>query len=119
MQTREPAQFWCIMPKTLHPVTFKHFQATLNGLGYGLGRIDPDKPILDWWRDSPGKSAIGGDLPKFVTTLKPDFTADGYAEPVYDRSYVVDLLVHLFGQDPEGASERLALVAHQIATAER
>lgn len=107
------------MPKTQHPVTFKHLQATLNGLGYGLARIHPDRPILDWSLDNPVKKAAGDNLAMFVTTLKPDFTADGHAELVYDRNYVVDLLVHIFGHDPEGASRRLALVAHQIATAER
>jgi hypothetical protein len=108
-----------MMPKTPHPVTFKHLQATMNGLGYGLGRIDPERSRLDWWRDKASDTVGGDKLPPFVTTLKPDFSADGYSEPVYDRSYVVDLLVHIFGQDPEGASQRLAMVAHQIAIAER
>lgn len=107
------------MPKTQHPVTFKHFQATLNGLGYGLARIHPDRPIMDWSLDDPTKKAVGDNLARYVTTLKPDFTADGHTEPVYDRSYVVDLLVHIFGQDQEGATRKLALVAHQIAVAER
>ncbi|MGJ5207024.1 hypothetical protein [Bradyrhizobium sp. HKCCYLR20261] len=106
------------MPKTLHPVTFRNLQATLNGLGYGLGRHDPDKPILHWWRENK-KKFPSGDWPDHLTTLKPDFTADGHAEPVYDRSYVVDLLVNIFGDSPDGAGQRLAIVAHQIATAER
>lgn len=107
------------MPKTQHPVTFKHLQATLNGLGYGLARIHPDRPILDWSLDDPSKRVVGDNMSMFVTTLKPDFTADGHSELVYDRSYVVDLLIHIFGQTPGGASQRLALVAHQIAVAER
>jgi hypothetical protein len=62
---------------------------------------------------------LAGESFPSTSTLKPDFTADGHSDPVYDRSYVVDLLVNIFGDEPDGAGQRLALVAYQIAAAER
>ena len=107
------------MPKTQHPVTFKHLQATLNGLGYGLSRHDPIRPILHWYKETVAPAGVGENWPPHLTTLKPDFSAEGHSEPVYDRSYIIDLLINIFGDEPDGAGTRLAIVAHQIATAER
>lgn len=102
------------MPTTLFPVTFQWFQALLNQLGYGFSHLDPDpdKPIIHWEHMGTGKHshALPKDAPKLVTTLKPDFDADGHNEKVYDRDYVVDLLDMLIDGDVSDRHRCLAEV---------
>jgi hypothetical protein len=99
------------MPKTTDaPVSFKYLQMILNRLGYGLSHHDQDKPIIHWQRE--GRPLPDGmkQLPEHITTLKPDFRADGYPDPVYDRSYVIDLIMNVTGSNATQAGHQLRAV---------
>jgi hypothetical protein len=85
--------------KTTSPIPFATLQAVMNTLGYGVARVSHGDPaVVHWAQDSTNASAtakLADDAPKEVVTLQPDFIADGFEEPVYERDYVVDLIEHL------------------------
>lgn len=101
------------MPETLFPVSFEELQKHLNTLGYGLARKDPIDAILHWTLDNGDiKNTIGKHLPRKVTTLLPDFSTKGKADPVYDRNYVLDLLQYILGESSDGISLRALLLGN-------
>jgi len=86
----------------------------MNTLGYGVSRISAegsDAAVVHWDQDPSNVTAISKlapDAPKEITTLQPDFSADGQNGPVYDRDYVVDLLEHLTKDAKLSGTEILA-----------
>ena len=108
------------MPDTNNPVTFQWFQALLNEIGYGFSHLDPDpeKPIIHWEKTGVGKnnSLLPQSAPRVLTTLKPDFDADGHSDKVYDRDYVVDFLDILIDGD---TSSRYRCIAEVMAKLQR
>jgi hypothetical protein len=85
------------MPSTNAPVKFADFQALLNRIGYGLSHHDQKNARIHWSLDGKTPSKGFEKAPLLLTTLRPDFTAAGIAEQVYDRDYVVDLLTTVLG----------------------
>lgn len=73
------------LPHTDAPVSFKRLQIVMNTAGFTLFRFDPESPILHW-------EHVAG---RMITTLMPDYRADGFSDPVYDLGYVRDLLPKL------------------------
>lgn len=104
------------MPTTQYPVTFEWLQGILNNLGYFFQRLDPDseKSIIHWKREGHGEASklLATCAPTILTTLKPDFSADGHTDLVYERDYVVDLLGMLFDGT---VSERHMHITEMIA----
>ena len=90
------------LPVTDAPITFKQLQIILNKLGYYLSRHDPGRKIIHWHKES------GTDNP--ITTLRPDFQAIGYTEPVYERDYVLDLLLSIGGGNNDDDGHKLLAV---------
>lgn len=77
-----------------------------------MSHHDKDNLRIHFRRDNDraAKHAKAGDWPVHLTILKPDFTCDGYDQMVYDRNYVVDLVIHITGDGNTDAGTRLLAV---------
>jgi hypothetical protein len=74
-------------PETDSPVTLKRLQLVMNEAGFFLCMHDPKTGRLHWEHKSG----------RLITTLAPDFRADGHDDPVYEMAYVLDLLPKIAG----------------------
>lgn len=92
------------MPPTDEPVTLGSLDLAFGQLGYKRVQHETPGLLVEWKRVIP-EASDAVFFPRLLTLLVPRFWAEGYSEPVYDKSYVIAMLTHGFPHTPTG--ERL------------
>lgn len=84
------------LPKTNSPVTQEQLSDLLKTLGYVSVEESRQRRTVIWQRPEYEDDAQVN-LPRLITIESPNFCSAEFAEPVYDRHYVIDLLTNLGG----------------------
>jgi hypothetical protein len=85
-------------------VTLGSLDFVFGQLGYRRVQHEKARLLVQWERViREADDAVF--FPRLLTLLVPHFWAEGYLEPVYDKSYVIHMLTHSFADTPAG--ERL------------
>jgi hypothetical protein len=99
------------MSKTAYPVLFANVQMFLNKMGYG--QLGHESTFVHFKKETDATIHASGATshwPKVITIAEPGCVADGYVGLVYDRNYVMDLFLSVFGQDNIDGFELLAIL---------
>jgi hypothetical protein len=92
---------------TPSPITLEQLDAVLYRVGYRRLAVDDKRHFLHWMLDKDESLQF----PRLVTLSAPQFASDGISELVYDRDYILDALVTLYGDAIRlGAAESEAVL---------
>jgi hypothetical protein len=84
------------LPTTNFPITQEGLAELLKTLGYVPVNGSAQQRTIIWERPEY-EDDTQVNLPRLITIQAPNFHSDEFPEPVYDRHYVIDLLMSLGG----------------------
>jgi hypothetical protein len=81
--------------QTTAPVTLAQLDSLLGNFSYEPVPHRDQTAFRTWQKTQNVTWDALGDFPRFITLLAPDFSTQGMSEAVYDRDYIIDLILHL------------------------